>query len=74
MADTMYIQSVIITPNPADVKAQLKIEVEIYTLFPASGLYPALDLYPGPDLFGLSPDTTLHPGTDLCPAKGEQEI
>ena len=42
----LYIQSVTITPNPVNVKAQYKIEVEIYTLFPAADLYPALDLYP----------------------------
>ena len=42
----LYIQAVTITPNPVNVKAQFKIEVEMYTLFPAAALYPALDLYP----------------------------
>lgn len=41
----LYIQAVMITPNPVNVKAQFKIEVEMYTLFPAAALYPAL-IYP----------------------------
>lgn len=66
----LYIQSVTITPNPVTTKAQFKIEVEIYTLFPAADLYPALDLYPGEDLFGLFPNTDLYPGTDVYPIEG----
>lgn len=66
----LYIQSVTITPNPVTTKAQFKIEVEIYTLFPSADLYPALDLYPGEDLFGLFPNTDLYPGTDVYPIEG----
>lgn len=66
----LYINAVTITPNPVNVKAQFKIEVEIYTLFPAADLYPALDLYPGEDLFGLFPEEKLYPGTDLYPIEG----
>lgn len=70
MADTLYIQSVSISPNPVSVKAQFKIEVEIYTLFPAAALYPELDLYPGSDLFGLFPREDIYPGTDVYPIEG----
>ena len=63
MAD-LYIQSVKITPNPVTTKAQFKIEVEIYTL------YPALDLYPGEDLFGLFPQEEIFPGTNVYPIEG----
>ena len=66
----LYIQAVTITPNPVNVKAQFKIEVEMYTLFPAAALYPALDLYPGDDLFGLFPREDIYPGTDEYPIDG----
>ena len=69
MAD-LYVQSITITPNPVTVKAQYKIEVELYTLFPAAVLYPALDLYPGDDLFGLFPREDIYPGTDVYPIEG----
>ena len=69
MAD-LYIQSVKITPNPVTTKAQFKIEVEIYTLFPAADLYPAIDLYPGEDLFGLFPQEEIFPGTNVYPIEG----
>lgn len=69
MAD-LYVQAITITPNPVTVKAQFKIEVEIYTLFPAADLYPALDLYPGDDLLGLFPEEKIYPGTDLYPIEG----
>ena len=66
----LYIQAVTITPNPVNVKAQFKIEVEMYTLFPAAALYPALDLYPGADLFTLYPGNDLYPGIDIYPTEG----
>lgn len=66
----LYIQSVTITPNPVQAGEQFKIEVEIYTLFPAADLYPALDLYPGEDLFGLFPQEDIHPGTYIYPTEG----
>lgn len=66
----LYIQAVMITPNPVNVKAQFKIEVEMYTLFPAAALYPALDLSPGVDLFGLYPREDIYPGTDVYPIEG----
>lgn len=66
----LYIQSVTITPNPVQTDAQFKIEVVIYTLFPALDLYPTLDLYPGEDLFGLFPQEDIHPGTDIYPTEG----
>lgn len=66
----LYIQSVTITPNPVQAGEKIKIEVEIYTLFPASGLYPALDLYPGADLFGIYPAADLYPGNDVYPTEG----
>ena len=66
----LYIQAVTITPNPVNVKAQFKIEVEMYTLFPAAALYPALDLYPGADLFTLYPGNDLYPGLDIYPTEG----
>lgn len=66
----LYIQSVTITPNPVATGGQFKIEVEIYTLFPAADLYPALNLYPGDDLFGLFPQEDIYPGTDIYPTEG----
>lgn len=66
----LYIQAVMITPNPVNVKAQFKIEVEMYTLFPAAALYPALDLSPGVDLFGLYPREDIYQGTDVYPIEG----
>ena len=68
MADSIYIQSVSITPNP--VTAGGKIEVEIYTLYPQTTLYPATTLYPGEDLFTLHPDTDLYPSKDIYPTEG----
>lgn len=68
--EELYIQSVTITPNPVQTNAQFKIEVEIYTLFPAVDLYPALDLYLGDDLFGLFPQEDIYPGTDIYPIEG----
>ena len=70
MAKEIYIRSVTFTPNPVEVNKQYKIEVEIYTLFPAADLYPALNLYPGADLFTLYPNGNLHPGPDVYPTKG----
>ena len=49
MADSIYIQSVSITPNPVTAGGKIKIEVEIYTLYPQTTLYPATTLYPGED-------------------------
>lgn len=66
----IYIKSVQITPNPVQTNGKFKIEVEIYTLFPAADLYPALDLYPGADLFTLYPGNDLYPGTDIYPTEG----
>lgn len=66
----IYVQSVTITPNPVQAGGRFKIEVEIYTLFPAADLYPALDLYPGEDLFGLFPQDDIYPGTDIYPIEG----
>ena len=34
MADSIYIQSVSITPNPVTAGGKIKIEVEIYPLYP----------------------------------------
>lgn len=66
----IYIKSVQITPNPVQVNGKFKIEVEIYTLFPAADLYPALDLYPGDDLFTLQPGSDIYPGSDVYPTEG----
>lgn len=74
MAESLYIKSITITPNPVQTRAQFKIEVEIYTLFPDPELYPSTDLYPGSDLFTLFPDPELFPGTDIYPTEGELEI
>ncbi len=68
--DEIYIQSVTITPNPVQVKGSYKIEVEIYTVFPALNLYPATDLYPGADLFTLYPADNIFPGNDIYPTEG----
>lgn len=46
MADSIYIQSVSITPNPVTAGGKIKIEVEIYTLHPDTDLYPSKDIYP----------------------------
>lgn len=70
MSDGIYIQSVLITPNPVTIKGSIKISVEIYTLYPDDTLYPASDLYPGADLFTLCPEEALYPGTDLYPTEG----
>lgn len=66
----IYIHAVSITPNPVQTKGTVKIEVEIYTLFPALDLYPATDLYPGEDLFTLYPDIDIFPGNDIYPTEG----
>ena len=66
----IYIESVAMTPNPVQTGTQFKIEVVIYTLYPATDLYPAQDLYPGMDLFTLYPATDLYPNNDLYPEKG----
>ena len=55
MADSIYIQSVSITPNPVTAGGKIKIEVEIY---------------PGEDLFTLHPDTDLYPSKDIYPTEG----
>lgn len=68
------IDSVTITPNPVMAGAQFKIEVELYTVFPATNLYPALDLYPAADIFSLYPHAACYPDNNLYPAKGENEI
>ena len=70
MADSIYIQSVSITPNPVTAGGKIKIEVEIYTLCPQTTLYPASTLYPGEDLFALHPDTDLYPSKDIYPTEG----
>jgi len=70
MAEDSYIQSITLTPNPVQTGAQVVIEVEIYTLYPAMDLYPATDLYPGIDLFTLYPATNLYPETELYPTEG----
>ena len=64
------IESVTITPNPCTCGAKILIQVELYSLYPATDLHPALDLYPGADLFNLYPEEALYPGTDLYPAEG----
>lgn len=66
-------QSVTITPNPVTAGGQFKIEVELYSLYPALDVYPALDLYPGADLFTLCPEETLYPANDLYPTEGGME-
>ena len=53
MADSIYIQSVSITPNPVTAGGKIKIEVEIYTLYPQTTLYPATTLYPGEEGINL---------------------
>jgi len=70
MAEDIYIQSITLTPNPVQTGAQVVIEVEIYTLYPATNLYPAVDLYPGADIFTLYPATNLYPETELYPTEG----
>lgn len=74
MEESLYIESITITPNPVQTGAQFKIEVVIYTLFPRIDLYPANNLYPGADLLTLFPEPDLCPGTDLYPTEGGLEL
>jgi hypothetical protein len=66
----LHIESVTISPNPAASGEIIKIEVEIYAIYPTTDLYPATDLYPGEDLFAIFPLEALYPDTDLYPTEG----
>ena len=68
--DEIYIESVIITPNPCICGKKVLIKVELYTLFPAENLYPAEGLYPGADLFTLYPSESIFPSEDIYPTEG----
>ncbi|MDD3253837.1 MAG: hypothetical protein PHV18_14915 [Lachnospiraceae bacterium] len=72
--EDIYIEAVTITPNPVDAGARFKVEVEIYTLYPAENLYPAISLYPGEDLFTLCPATDIYPENNLYPTEGGIEL
>lgn len=64
------IEKVTLTPNPVYAGKQFRIEVELYTLYPAEDLYPSAELYPGEDLFVLYPQEDLYPDMELYPAEG----
>lgn len=66
----IYIESVVITPNPCTCGAQVLVVVELYTLFPVPDLYPAENLYPGADLFTLYPSESIYPSGDIYPTEG----
>lgn len=61
------IKSVSMAPNPVSIKDDVKIEVELYMLYPSPNLYPSATLYPQEDIRSLYPAPDVYPSTGLYP-------